>query len=546
MKHRIDPTWLKGLLILAIGLGIGFRFIHLDRKIYWHDEVYTSMRAAGFTRQEIDNELFQNQFFAAPELQKFQQIKPGSTAADTITSLKTEDPQHPPLYFLMARAWIQQFGSSMVASRLLPVLLSLLGLPLMYRLAMEVFASPLAAWLASALLALSPFDVLFAQTVRQYSLLTVAVIGSSWLLLRAIRLSQWQAWAGYAVSVAIGLYTHPFFALTVVGHGVYVLLISLLSKDTTPAVDGERSPQTLSAALLPWSLQWRLPLAFLSANAIALVLYGPWIAVLLGNYQRATATTSWATATVGLPYLAKLWALSFTALFIDIDFGFENPFTYILRSPYLLLILVAGYIVYRRTPKAAGLFVLTSVLVPFLLLAIPDLVLGGKRSAVSRYLISCYPGIQLAVAYLLAVGLSRGRQLWQWILAILVTSSLVSLGVSAQAESWWNKDLSYFNAVVSHAINQEAQQAPVVLLSDRGDDYTNTGDLISLSYELDESVRLFLVSRPPDLNPLVNETTGSTTVLTFRPSEVLKAAIEQQGWQLQPVYEPGRLWRVKK
>ncbi|MGB7709146.1 MAG: hypothetical protein WBL95_06335 [Microcoleus sp.] len=96
------------------------------------NEAYTSIRAAGFTRQEIDDELFQNLIFPAPELPKYQRIKPGSTAADTIHALALEDPQHPPLYFLMARFWMQKFGSSLTATRSLPALLSLLSLPLMY------------------------------------------------------------------------------------------------------------------------------------------------------------------------------------------------------------------------------------------------------------------------------------------------------------------------------------------------------------------------------------------------------------------------------
>ncbi|MEO6863321.1 MAG: glycosyl transferase family 39, partial [Microcoleus sp.] len=111
-----NSRWLTSLLAIGILLGIGFRFFEIDRKLYWHDEVYTSIRAAGFTRQQIDDELFQNRIVPAPELQKYQRIKPGSTAADTIRSLALEDPQHPPLYFLMARLWMQQFGSSVAAS----------------------------------------------------------------------------------------------------------------------------------------------------------------------------------------------------------------------------------------------------------------------------------------------------------------------------------------------------------------------------------------------------------------------------------------------
>nr|MCU0570790.1 glycosyltransferase family 39 protein [Oculatellaceae cyanobacterium Prado106] len=137
MKHS---SKLRLVIIGVLILGIAFRFLNLDRKIFWHDEVYTSMRAAGYTRGDVD-QLFQNQMVAAPVLQQFQQIKPGSTIADTIRSLKTEDPQHPPLYFVMARLWMAVFGSAIAVTRVFPVLISLLSLPLMYKLAIELFAS---------------------------------------------------------------------------------------------------------------------------------------------------------------------------------------------------------------------------------------------------------------------------------------------------------------------------------------------------------------------------------------------------------------------
>lgn len=547
------------LVIVTIAVGVCFRFINLDYKVYWHDEVYTTMRAAGFTRLDIDNEIFQNQFLTVPDLQKFQQIKPSSTAADTIRSLAVEDPQHPPLYFLMARGWMHLFGSSMLASRLLPVLLSLLGLPLMYGLAIELFESRLVAWLSTVFLALSPFDILFAQTARQYSFLTTAVIASSWLLLRAMRFKTWQGWGGYALSVAIGLYVHPFFTLTVAAQGAYVLLIAAVGK--LPArvpLEAGRSSQPQSQS---WSFsrffsffQWRLLIPFLASIVTALILYSPWIFVLSTNLQRASATTDWTRASVGLIHLSKLWELSFTSLFVDVDFGFDSPFTYLFRLPYLLIIIAAVYVLCRRAPQTTWLFILASILVPFLMLALPDLFLGGKRSAVSRYLISCYPAIQLAVAYSLTVGLNSGKALWRWILGLLLTSSIISSWISIQAESWWNKDLSYLNADVAHVVNAAAAKTSPVLFTDIGNDYTNTGDLISLSYKLNDNVRFFLVSQPPDLQPLANQLADASTVLTFRPSEKLKASIAQNNWRLEPIeYQPipsfsagAKLWQIQQ
>jgi len=522
-----NSRWLINLLAIGILLGIGFRFFELDRKLYWHDEVYTSIRAAGFTRQQIDDELFQNRIVPAPELQKYQQIKPGSTEADTIRSLALEDPQHPPLYFLMARWWMQQFGSSLTASRSLPALLSLLSLPLMYALAQELFASNLAATLATALLALSPFDILFAQTARQYSLLTVLVIGSSWLLLRAIRFRDWQNWVSYSLVSALGFYTHPFFGLTLIGHGVFVIAYWLFVKKR--AVEGHVTNSQFFLAVIA-----------------ALILYIPWIYVLVTNLERASATTDWTRVSPGLLYLVKLWTLSFTALFFDLDFGFDNIWTYLLRLPFLLLIVAAIYQVCRWTRSSTWLFILTSIFVPFLILALPDIILGGKRSAVSRYLISCFPGVQLAVAYLLASQVKSQQRFWQVVLALVFTASIASCTVSAFSDTWWSKDLSYFNAEVAKNINKDAMAnrsiKDTIVISDRGNDFTNMGDLLSLSYLLDKDVRLMLLSQSPDME-LLNKYSAP---LVFRPSEKLRSALKLNQRRLEPVLEYAKLFRVRR
>jgi uncharacterized membrane protein len=522
-----NSPWLMSLLAIGILLGIGFRFFELDRKLYWHDEAYTSIRAAGFTRQEIDDKLFQNRIVPAPELQKYQRIKPGSTEADTIRSLALEDPQHPPLYFLMARWWMQQFGSSLTASRSLPAILSLLSLPLMYALAQELFASNLAALLATAFLALSPFDILFAQTARQYSLLTATVIGSSWLLLRAVRLRALPNWACYSLAIALGLYTHPFFSLTLIGHGVFIIAYWLFVKKTKL-----RGYVTNSQ--------------FFLAVTAALILYIPWIYVLATNLGRASATTDWTRDSPGLLYLVKLWTLSFTALFFDLEFGFNNIWTYLLRLPFLLLILAAIYKICRRTSSSTWLFILTSIFVPFLLLALPDIILGGKRSAVSRYLISCFPGVQLAVAYLLASNVKNQQRFWQVTLALVFTASVASCTVSAFSDTWWSKDVSYFNAEVAKIINKEAianrSIKDTIVISDRGNDFTNMGDLLSLSYLLDKDVRLMLLSQSPDMEML----NKYSAPLVLRPSEKLRSALKQNQRRLEPILESARLFRARR
>jgi uncharacterized membrane protein len=573
-RRPLSPAWLRWLIVFLLVVGIVFRFVNLNHKVYWHDEVYTSLRASGYTVQEISHDSFQNQVFPANALLRFQQLKPGSTPADTIRSLALEDPQHPPLYFLLDRVWVQAlgtpiqaiFGSPLTASRLLPAMISLLSLPFMYALALELFSSQAVALLATTFLALSPFDILFAQTARQYSLLTLLVLASHYLLLRAIRLSNaqpmrsrdvlkraapvWQHWSLYVLAVTLGLYTHPFFALTLIGHAVYIVLVM--------RTQSQAGRQRL--------------IHFWLSVAIAGLLYTPWLFVMLTGFQRALSTTDWAANVPGSAYLIKLWILSFTALFLDLDVGFNNLWTFVLRLPIVVLLVLAFYTLYRRCDRGVWLFVWTSTLVPFLMLALPDLVLGSRRSAVSRYLIACYPGVQLAIAYFLVTRLSPkphylstkpqrstsarfawrltpytltfiNRWFWRLVLLALFTASLVSCTVSAASFTWWHNVPSYFNAAVADRIN--AESSPIVL-SDRGDDFTNLGDLISLSYRLQPNAQMLLLNQ--ETNWVTTESFQSqidgATVVAFRPSKPLREALERSRGSLQPLLPEARLWRV--
>jgi uncharacterized membrane protein len=518
------------LIILILVFGIFFRFVNLDRKVYWFDEVYTSFRVAGYTSAEIDREIFQNKIITPPDLQKFQQIKPQSTVLDTLNSLAKEDPQHPPLYFVMARVWMKVFGGFLVASRSLPALLSLLSLPLMYALAMELFASKFTAAIATALLALSPFDILFAQTARQYSLLTAAVIGSSYCLLKAIknRESPFEdksgvgskcivtmfprndrvhlresgiSWFIYSLCCAIGLYTHPFFGLTLVGHGVFVVTYLFLEKN--------KSSQQLFQQLFNC----------IAAIAFSLLLYSPWLFVMQSNSKRAFQATSWATRQTDYLYLLKQWILSFSSLFFDLDFTTNELINCLVRLPFILLILVSIYVVATKTNNLTKFFILTFIFVPFLVLAVPDLLLASRRSSVTRYLISCFSGVQLAVAYFLTTALSwyKNQQLWRSLLALLFICSIISCSVSASADTWWSKGVSYFNAEAAKVINK-SQSALVI--SDRGDGSLGKGNLISLSYLLNNNVEILPLSSPVNVEILreFSQKTNSDIFL-FKPSD---------------------------
>ncbi len=519
--------WRSRLCAVLILVGLVCRFTALDGKIYGHDEAYTSLRAAGHRRVDIDATLFVDQVWTPAEVNQFQQFKPASTLDDTLRSLAIEDPHHPPFYFVMARAWMQQFGSSLTSMRLLPALWSVVALPLMFALAWVLFRSPTVAWWATTLLALSPFDLQFAQTSRQYSLMTVLVLASTlcfWhlrepkreayaFLSRSIKTSPWWL-VGYVLTSALGLYTHLFFAFTLVAHGVYALGTAMFER---------------RGILRP----------YLGAMALTSLLYAPWIAVILENFAQLRATTGWAAQVLDGLTMLKYVALNLTVFLFDLDWGFNNPLTYIPRLLLIGLLLLALSHLSRKAPLSVSWLLLALIVVPFVILLIPDLLGGGKRSTITRYLLGCYPALQLMLAFYLAD--VQKRMLSQQAMTLLVLGMLASLGVYLASPTWWSKELSVFNAENIARINATDQ---AILVSDLGYDYTNTGDLLAMSFDLAPQVRLALLNnldQPVDLTAIP----GDGTVFVFRPSEQMWQAFEAANWQIEAAYIEGQLFIVR-
>jgi uncharacterized membrane protein len=204
-------------------MGVIFRFANLGLKVYGHDESHTLVRVAGFTRVEVKQRLVNGREIGIEDIQRFQRPNSERDWTYTVKALATDDRQHTPLYFIMARLWANWFGSSPAATRSLPALLSLLMFPCVYWLCRELFRSSLVGWIAMAVVAISPFHVLYAQDARPYSLLSVATLLSSGALLRAVRVQTTPTWITYAGTVTLGLYSQLLFALVLLGHGVYVM-----------------------------------------------------------------------------------------------------------------------------------------------------------------------------------------------------------------------------------------------------------------------------------------------------------------------------------
>src|SRR5919202_2649769 len=92
------PTGLRFLIIILLVLGIFFRFVNLDRKIYWMDETYSSLRISGYTDSEVAQQLLQEQLLSVEDLHQYQHLNPKKTIEDIVKGIPEEEPHLPPFY----------------------------------------------------------------------------------------------------------------------------------------------------------------------------------------------------------------------------------------------------------------------------------------------------------------------------------------------------------------------------------------------------------------------------------------------------------------
>lgn len=473
------------VVLLLACLGGAARFWDPGRMVVWHDEVFSVIRVLGFRHREVHDALYSAGRLLKPaDLQYYQTPDPSRSWQDTWQAL-CGHPEHSPLYYLLARVGSRLAEPAVVGLRVTSIILSLLLLPAMAWLAREVFGRGPAPWIAVALVSVAPIHLLYAQEARQYALWSALIAAGSAAFLRALRRRTFRDWALYAVLLAIGFYTH---LLMVVVAGIHALYGLWREHGNRPALG-------------------RFAVRYAAATGVALLLFLPWLLVLLNRMEDLQNYTGWMDMPASLGRLATAWAAHLARPFIDLP---QLPHAWLVVIP--LLAVALGYP--GRHPDRRLLWLLA--LLPLAMVALPDLILGGRRSLESRYLMPTFLALELLYAGALAQawlsgGLRRGLAVCGFVLAI--AAGLVSQWYILTADSWWTKSYSGQNAGFARLVNSTPK--PLILGSDGA---VNLGELLSLSYRLRPEARLLLQSTdgPVQIPP------GHTALFALLPGERLR------------------------
>ncbi|MFQ4138471.1 glycosyltransferase family 39 protein [Nodosilinea sp. PGN35] len=494
----------KGLAIAAIAVGLVLRFSHLDRKVYWHDEVYTSLRVAGYLGPAVQEAVSDRPELTATDLLRYQQMPPAPSLADCWEALANH-PEHPPLYYLLAHGWGRLFGASIGGYRALAAIFGAIALAAMFWLGRQLFPlNPPVAWLATALMAVSPVQIIYSQEAREYSLWAVGLLLAHGALVRALRLNQPLAWLAYGLALGMSWYGSLMTGLLGLSHLTFMVLTQRQQR--------------------PW-------IGFGLAHGLGLGLFLPWIWTIVQRWERLKTVTAWSNDSQPLGFLAQLWGLHYSATVVDFNLPLHHPFTVV--GPALVLGLVAVSLIHvgRHYPRATALFLGCGLLVPPLVLIGGDVLRAGQISINTRYFFPSLLLIPLAIAPLihgLTIAPQRLRGLGVALLALLLTLGLASGVTNSRALSWWNKSLSYPNLFIANYLNQGSP--PVMIFRKSG---ITLGEALSLSHYLRAETRLWLLPAQ-ELPPAeALQALAPTRLFVFEPTPALLETVPV-GWRAVP------------
>jgi uncharacterized membrane protein len=461
------------MAIVAILVGSFFRGYHLDSKTFWGDEIVGLVHMLGYTEAEIVR--------AGPNVRTASDIQayfhlsgPGNEGPRpliaTVRSLATEDPQHPPVYYLMGRLWASWAGLGPAALRTLPFIFGLLSIGAMAWLAFELFHSARAALIAASLYAISPFEVLYSQEAREITLWSLETLVSSALLLRAARSGRTGPWIMYGLTSAVSLYTYPLAAFVMVAHCGAVLI--------SPAL---RNREVL--------------LRYCLASAAATLPFLPWLFIIITSESGAKG--------FGALLANKPSALGVVLIFMRdikatmVDVGMVAPGTaarLTLSVAGTAILLTTLYSVARLTwvspRETANRFILALFAIP----AVPLLLMhGGALAGQIRYLQPTYLATQLALTAFLHATLANQRASRPRSFAcaaaysLIVALSALSCFISADADTWYHK--AYERTPQVAAIINQTDRPLVIgdlaVVNDRG-----TSRVLELGYYLKPDVAM--------------------------------------------------------
>jgi uncharacterized membrane protein len=499
--HNI--RWLFMLVTLVV-IAVLLRFHGLDQKIVWHDEVASRVLASGGTMDGQMKDLYVAKVFTASQVLKNQEAHTNSSLLNLISDLAHNDPQHPPVYYVLAKIWVNLWGGSAFALRTLSVAFSVLSVMAMFWLMRELDASNEASWIAALLTCISPMLILYGQEAREYALWFLELILSSAALLRALRKGERATigdWLLYFICTLFAVYTSFSSISLIIVQTIYVTLITKIRLS-------------------------RSSYGFVISLILVGIFFLPWALNLLSRYQAFSSSMAWSSVIV-IPRTAviRILSLNFTRNLYDFwpDVEQDQSLPILVSTISIMVITFALFLLLRRQQSKSHLYLLLLICIPTLILLIPDLLWGGIRSSNARYLMPVWIGVLAALSFMFdtsRISTRVGRAISRFCLGGIIFLSMLTNILHSHQIAPWTKSLSIGLPRVAQLIN-ESNNPLVVGNQERH----HPGNLFALSNLLSPQTKMQFVPIAMEASWVLPEHNGD--VFLYSPTDQFRYRLEK-------------------
>ena len=221
---------------------------------------------------------------------------------------------HPPLHYLLTKAWISLAGTSEFSVRLLSVLFGIATVPLLYYLALRLF-DRFTATAAAVFFAIAPFQIWYAQEARMYALFVLLTVASFFALVRLTDQYTSARAVTYVIVAALLAYTHMYALFILFVQGIFIVWrwLRVESPEETPLA-------------LPFQAWFRTYLGL----GVAI---SPWLALLFMRLSTSTERIGW---------ISEPEPAVFRRIFTLFSYGYTSDSMYWHQGPSSLHIVIAA------------------------------------------------------------------------------------------------------------------------------------------------------------------------------------------------------------
>jgi 4-amino-4-deoxy-L-arabinose transferase-like glycosyltransferase len=191
MRRALENS--KFVFFIVIFLAGILRILGLTTRYIWYDEAFSLLLSKKGPSAILIGTLAQGNGAAAEE--------------------------HPPLYYYLLNGWINIFGDSIPAARILSIIAGLGVVLLIYLLARELFDIKTAN-VAALLIAINPFQIHYSQEIRMYAFMALWLMLATYSFMRGRKSGDWKWWSLFAIFSALAQYTHNLSAFYLVALAV--------------------------------------------------------------------------------------------------------------------------------------------------------------------------------------------------------------------------------------------------------------------------------------------------------------------------------------